>query len=184
MDLREVEGLQHLAAKALEAAREVPHRNTEDPARVPAAAPAQQPPVPVPAGHAAAGEVARAEHQVGIGCGLDEARDVGGIVGEVRVHLEHELGPGAKRPPEPGEVRGADPLLLAPVQHLDVLALDGEPIGELTGAVRGVVVDDEEPVIGRGGRERARRRLDDRLEVLHLVVGGQHEPGPGHGRVP
>ena len=85
------------------------------------------------------GDVARAESEVGAAARIrgrrDQPRDVGGIVGEVGVHLDDPLGAGGERAREAGDVGRAEPLLDRPVQDLDPLVGGGEAVGDLTGAV-------------------------------------------------
>ena len=65
LDRVEVDRLQHLAAEALEAAGQVVDLDPEHEPRVGAAAAADRPPQRPPVADPAAGDVARAEHQVG-----------------------------------------------------------------------------------------------------------------------
>ena len=89
-----------------------------------------------------------------------------GISKQIR-QLEDELGSVCEGTPEAGDVRGAEAFLPLAVQHVDEPELRGEPVGELTRAVRRVVVDHEHADAVRG------KRLQHRLEVLALVVGRQ-----------
>src|SRR2546430_2397244 len=68
-DVGQVDGLEHFAAEALEAASEVADGQAEDGARVEAAALAQEPPAEAPVHGASAFDVAAAEDQVGVGSG-------------------------------------------------------------------------------------------------------------------
>ena len=95
-------------------------------------------------------------------------------MGEVGVHLQHQPGPRGERPPEPGDVGGPEPFLVAPVQDADVGEPFGEAVGALAGAVGRAVVDDQDPRVG--GQVRPRRR-DERFDVGRLVVGRQDQPG-------
>ena len=56
-------------------------------------------------------------------------------MGEVAVHLEHELGAVGERAPEAGDVGGPESFLLAAVEDADEGELRGELVGELAGAV-------------------------------------------------
>ena len=100
-------------------------------------------------GHAAAGDVARADHEVGVRGGLDQRRDVRRVVREVGVHLDDELGAAGERVLEPGGVGAAEAVLLGAVEDLDRVELGGEPVGDLAGPVGRGVVDDEHPVARR-----------------------------------
>ena len=83
-----------------------------------------------------------------------------------------------ERVAEAGEIRRADPVLLGAVQHLDLLALGGQTIRYLAGAIGRAVVDDED-LVGAviRAREHRARGSRDRLNVLGLVVGRQYQPG-------
>jgi hypothetical protein len=96
----------------------------------------------------------------------------------VRVHLDHGLVPVLARPAEPGHVGGAQALLAGPVQDVHGRVGGGEPVGDLAGAVRAVVVGDEDVHLGY----RPPQPIDDDLDVVGLVVGGNHHenaPDPG-----
>ena len=95
-------------------------------------------------------------------------------MGEVGVHLQHQPRPRGERPPEPGDVGGAEPFLDAPVQDADAGEAFGEAVGALAGAVGGAVVDDQDP---RVGGQVGARRLDQRFDVGRLVIGRQDQPG-------
>src|SRR5690606_4934278 len=69
-------------------------------------------------------------------------------------------------PGEAGPVRGAETLLALAVQDVDAFVIRGELVGDLAGAVRGVVVYHEDLDL-RLGREDA---AGDELDVLRLVV--------------
>src|SRR4029453_18282107 len=111
LDCIEVDALEHIAAIALEASGEVAHRHAEQDARVPRAAGRDETPQQSPVPDTAALDVARAEHDVRVGRGRYQSRNVVRIMGEVAVHLEHEVCAGAERAAEAGEIRGAEPLL-------------------------------------------------------------------------
>ena len=99
-------------------------------------------------------------------------------MGEVGVHLHHVARAVVERVAKAGQVGGADPVLLGAVQHLHPVALGGEPIGDLAGAVGRAVVDDQDlvgPIVG--SREHLARGGRYRLDVLRLVVGGEDQPG-------
>ncbi len=123
--------------------------------------------------HAAAGHVARAERQIGAGSTASKQPDeVGGIVGEVGVHLHHIARAVVERVAKAGEVGRTDAVPSRAMEHLHPVVLDRETIGELAGAVGRAVVDDEHAeAVGRRAREHLSRGEDDRLDVLGLVVG-------------
>ena len=133
-------------------------------------APAHSPSEEAPVAHAAARDVARAEDEVGLLGRRREPEYVRGVVGEVAVHLEHELGAQPERVAEACEVGRAEPFLTRPVEDVDVVVPGGKPVGDLAGPVRRVVVDDQDvQVLERKTAERPNHRL----EVLVLVVGRQ-----------
>ena len=66
------------------------------------------------------------------------------VVGEVAVHLEHELGALGERPVEPGDVGRPEPFLALAVEDGHPVQLLSEPVGEVAGAVRRAVVDHED----------------------------------------
>jgi len=109
--------------------------------------------------------------------GGDQPRYVVGVVREVAVHLQHELGAVREHAPEARDVRRPEPFLALAVEDRDPVVLGGEPVGDLTRPVGGVVVDDEDvhAVVGE--------RPHHRLEVLALVVGGQADDGAGHAHI-
>ena len=152
-------------------------RRPEDGLGVPAAEAADRSAHEAPVAHPAAGHVARAEHEVGVPRGGDEALDVRRVVRQVGVHLEHELGAAAQRDVEAGEVGRPEALALRAVQDLDGGELRGEGVGDPPRPVRGVVVDDEDPVRA-GGRTLERRecRPHHALDVPGLLVGREDEP--------
>src|SRR5690606_37388071 len=92
-------------------------------------------------------------------------------VGEVRIHLEEVRVAAFEAPAEALEVRGAEPELAAPVEHVDPWVFCGEAVCDLAGAVRRCVVDDED-VEPRGLRED---HGDETGQVLALVVGRNND---------
>ena len=64
-------------------------------------------------------------------------------MGEVTVHLEHEVGAGGKRVAKRGEVRRPKAFLPRAVEDLDKAELGGECVGELPRSIRRAVVDNE-----------------------------------------
>ena len=69
--------------------------------------------------------------------------------------------------------------MLAAVKHLDGPELLGERFGDLAGAVRRGVVDDQDPVLaGHEPLELGSGRAHDPLDVLGLVVGRESRPRP------
>jgi len=62
--------------------------------------------------------------------------------------------------PEAGEVRRPQALLPLPVEHLDVVELVRQPVGDVAGSVRRVVVDDED----------LHAVLAERTDAMHVFV--------------
>ena len=87
---------------------------------------------------------------------------------------------------KPARYAGPRPCGAGAVQHLDLVDLGGQPVGDLAGPVGRAVVDDEHAVaVAAAALEHGQHGADDRLDVLGLVVRGQDEPGgSGHGGRP
>src|SRR4029078_1764050 len=91
---------------------QVADADTEQDAGIPRAAGRDEAPYRAPVAHRPAPDVPRPERQVGAALDRgDQPRDVGGVVREVAVHLEDQLGAVGKRAPETGEARRTEPLL-------------------------------------------------------------------------
>ena len=106
--------------------------------------------------------------------GLEQARQIGGLVREVGVHLDHQPRPAGEGMAEAGDVGGAEAFLALAVEEVNGLVPLGELGGDPPGAVGGVVVDDQD--LGVGGKLVARIG-DQPLDVRRLFVGGEDEPG-------
>ena len=138
---------------------------------------------PGPTLHAAAGHVARAEHQVGLVGGADQPGQVGRVVREVAVHLHQQLGSAAP-------ARGAKPARYARPRP----CLPGRCSTSTSGssaasrsaicarAVGRVVVHHQDVVLGGRLGQPRQRGAHHLLEVVGLVVGGEDQPGAGHER--
>ena len=88
-----------------------------------------------------------------------QASEVGGVVGEVGVHLHHIAGAVVERVAEAGQVGRTDPVLLGAVQHRRPVVRGGQRVGELAGAVgRAVIHDEHAKAVGRGAGEHRRPR--------------------------
>src|SRR5205814_536668 len=85
--------------------------------------------------HDRAAHLRAAAHEVDVAGGLDQARQVGRVVREVAVDLDDQLGVPVENAPEAGQVGGAETLLPLAVEHLDVVELGGQPVGQLAGSV-------------------------------------------------
>jgi hypothetical protein len=70
--------------------------------------------------------------------------------------------------------RVADSDLARTAQHLDVPEPAPDLVGQVGGAVRTVVVDDEDVGVGRGGP----RAFEELRDVLRFLVGRSHDEGP------
>ena len=92
--------------------------------------------------------------------GGQEQREHGGVVGEVGVHLAHDVVALVQRVTEPVAVGGAQAGLARSVQHLDAAQLLGRLLGQLAGAVGAVVVGDDDVQVGHrvtdGAQQTAR----------------------------
>ena len=139
--------------------------------RVERAARRHEAPQRAPVLHAPAFHVARAEHEIGVLRSGEQPRHVLRVVREVAVHLEDQLGAVRERLPERGEVRRPEALLPRPVENVDVGELGRELVGELPGAVRRAVVDDEDARIV-GSTSPSARSIGSRFS-RSLYVGRQ-----------
>ena len=174
------EALEQLAPEALEAAGEVPDRDAEDGAGVPGAAAAERSARRGPSRHAAAGDVAGAEHEVGVRGGRDERRDVRRVVREVGVHLHDELGAARRarartRPRRRGRDRPSRLRWRTSTDSSSAAsrsAISPVPSGEESSTI-------EHPVLAGGRGQLRQHPAHEGLEVLGLVVGGDDEPGGG-----
>jgi hypothetical protein len=99
-------------------------------------------------------------------------------VGEVGVHLQDEAGAARERLAEAGDVSRAEPFLARAVEDVDVLVPRRQSVGDRAGPVGRAVVDDQHLGVRRQLRAGG---LDQRLHVLGLVVGRQHQPGGARG---
>ena len=120
-------------------------------------------------------DVARADHQVRLAVDDrgDQRREHRGVVAEVGVHLDDDAGAAIERRAEPVEVRPPETLLGLPVENADARVGLGQLVGQAAGAVRRVVVDDEQ----RRARQGAEDRVGDRADVFGFVIGGEDDPG-------
>ena len=75
--------------------------------------------MPRPVAHAAAGHVARTDHEVVASAGRQHGRQILRIVREVGIHGENEVIARRDRLSEAGSVSCAEPKLAGPVDHLD-----------------------------------------------------------------
>src|SRR3954470_197092 len=144
----EIERAQRRGPEALEPAGQVADRRAQHGTRVDAARSRQEPPVPWPAVDPSPAHVAGPEHDVGARPrGGEQARKVGGVVGEVGVHLEDVVRRGGEREPEARDVRAGEASLRRPVQDMDAPVRRGERVGDVPRSVRGAVVDDQDRAV-------------------------------------
>src|SRR4051794_9940578 len=153
-DRFEPDGAQHVRAEALEAAGQIALSQPKHDRRVQRAAARDEAPQRAPVAHPAAVDVARAQRHVGAALAhrAEQSREVRGVVGEVRVHLEDVIGAALQGVPEARQVRRPEPLPHRAVQHRHRRQLDREPVGEVAGPIRRGVVDDQHPVAALAAR--------------------------------
>ena len=98
---------------------------------------------------------------------MEQPRQIIRIVGEVRVHFAHHLGAVLDRPPKAGGIGGAETLLRAAMQDM-YPSVARQLVGDIARSVGRVVVDNQKL------RALLGDACCDPLEILSLVVGGQH----------
>ena len=114
-----------------------------------------------------------------MGDGRKKLGQVRGVVREVGVHYDHDLGAAVQRVLEAREVRAPQPTLALTVKHLHRGQRRGELVGNLPGPVRRGVVDDQQPMLaGRAALELALHRSGDPFDVSGLVERGDSDPDP------
>ena len=132
-----VSGLcQKAGAVGAEAGGGVVHREPEQRAGVETAPTRDHAAQPLPVGDRAAGHVARTDGEVG--AALDRGHELGehrGVVGEVGVHLDHDVVPTREADAEPGAVRRSEARLLRAAQHVDT----AEDLAELNANIVGSI---------------------------------------------
>ena len=94
------------------------------------------------------------------------------VVVEVGIHLDDDLRSICDRPVEPGGVCRAETLLLVTAKQRDPGVLATETLGEISGSVRGVVIDHENSVA------LVSDCRDDMSQILSLVVCGDYNRDP------
>ena len=97
---------------------------------------------------------------------------------EVGVHLDDDRGAALERAGEAVEIGAAEALLDRAVADPDARVGRGQLVGELAGAVRRAVVDDEQ----RRAREGLEDGGGDRADVLGFLVRRQDDPDARSGR--
>ena len=96
-------------------------------------------------------------------------------MGEIAVHLEHELGAVGECAPEAGEVCGPEAFLACAVQDVDEVELRRQPVGEFARPVRRAVVDHDHADVVLA------ERVQHRLEILAFVVRRETHRRSRHG---
>ena len=95
---------------------------------------------------------------------------------EVAIHFENEFVIALESPFEAGAVGASEAVFFGAVEDVDRGIFGGEFIGELAGAVGGIVIDDEN-IDGDGNLHDA---SDDVREILPLVVGRYYDDRIAH----
>src|SRR5713101_975300 len=158
---------------APESGRAVAGPQAEERAAVEVGAPGQQPAVVRPTFDRAARYVARADRQsAGAPRSFHDAIEVAREMRAVRVHLDEELRAIGEPNAECIFVRTAETKLARTVQDSHPFIRGRQPIRELPGAVGRGVVDDQDVV------PKPPDSVNDTLEVLDFVEGGQHHQHP------
>src|SRR5262245_60965579 len=160
--------LERAPAEALETPGRVGERHAGDEARVHVRAVREDEPRQRPVDDGDAVQVARAQHDVGILRGLEELADGVGVVREVGVHLEHELGAVRERVAEPVPVRRAESELPRAPDQVDARRLRLPRLHESRGPVGRAVVHHQHVQSVR----EPQQALQQRIDVVTLVVGG------------
>ena len=130
---------------------------------------------------AAARDVPRAEHEVGLVRGGDQPGDVGRVVGEVAVHLQHEVGAAARARAGSRRGRPARGPPCAPGAGRRPRAALPRAGRRSRRSRRASRRRSRAP--GPSGAEHLAERAHHRLEVLALVVGGQADRSRARGRL-
>jgi glycosyltransferase involved in cell wall biosynthesis len=144
-DSIEIDGFENGAAETLEATGGVGDGQSGDPSRVQIGRVGEQEAGDGPVhDRDPAVEVPGAENEVVLAYRGEELWQVGGVVGEVRVHLEDGVVVASEGPPKAFDVGGSQAELPRPVQHVEARLLAGELIGYLSRAIGGRVIDDED----------------------------------------
>src|SRR4051794_2274683 len=117
IDRLRLDRLQDPAADRPEPAGEVANRGSEDRPGVDAAEAADRPPPWPPVCDLTVVDVARADRHVRALDAFEQSRKIGGIVGEIRVHLDDDLGSRGERLANPGDVGGPEALLRRAMEH-------------------------------------------------------------------
>ena len=122
--------------------------------------------------HAAAGDVARAHHQVEIlfADAAQHLRQNALVVLQVRIHHRHK---GRRRGQNSLNARRGQAPPSNPVQHAHIVVPLGQPAHRVRSAVRRVVIHKNHFVMNAG--KRLFQALDQRAHVSSLVKCGKHD---------
>ena len=141
-----------------------------------------------PALDAAARQVAGAEHDVGaVARGVDQAREVGRVVGEVGVHLDDRgrRRPRARRRSRRGRRRRGRPCAAGGGRgRRRARGRAGRRARRSRPASASSTTSTVPSTGGSQLASAARASVDDGREVLAFVVGGEDDPGAGHRLAP
>lgn len=167
-----IDRAQHRRAEALIAARQIADRQAEDRAAIERAALAQKVSSRAPARHAATRNIPGADDDIGAAFECPQKRrEMRRIVGKVGVHLEDNVVAFGETPLKTLHIGRSDAALAGAVHDLDPWIVRGEPIGDITRAIRGCIVDHKHMRLG----DPAKHGLHEVLEVLAFVVGGRDD---------
>jgi hypothetical protein len=118
---------------------------------------------------AAALDVARADHHVVLFDVLRQHNDLVQRMGEVGVHLAHRLVAALDAVLEPGDISRPQAHPARPVDHVHApVLLAAQFIRQLSGAVRAVIIDDQQFEVRYGQFEEGRNQSG---KIFSLVIG-------------
>ncbi len=170
--LVEVDPAQGLGPVGPEARRRVRDVQAQQQCGVDVATLRQKAAVPAPVGDLAPVHVARPHHEIdALRERCHEAGQGLGLVGQIGVHLHEGLPAAFESPRETGAVRAPEARLGPSAHDLDATQLGAQGLGHAGRAVGAPVVDHQHPGLGQRGPDAAQ----DVVDVLRLVVGGQHD---------
>lgn len=167
----ELDGFQGVATEAFEAAGRIAERHAGDDPHVEAGAHAEHEAREWPVDDADAVAVAGTDDEVGVFRGVEKFGDVVRVMGEVTVHLHDIFVAAFKCPGKARTVGAPEAVLLGAMQHLHLRVLGGEVVGDLSGAVGGVVIHHEEVDLDGQRKEFG----DERGKVIPFVVGRHND---------
>ena len=98
-------------------------------------------------------------------------------MGEVGIHLDHDIGSEVKRSGKARSVGGPQALLAIAMQYVNAILSLGELVGDLTCPVGRAVIDDQNLKPTRLLLESACERF---LKELEAIVGSEENSEPAH----